>query len=272
MTASPEKSVAIIIPARFASTRYPGKPLAEIRGAGGEAKSLIQRSWEAARRVAGESAIYVATDSEIIRDAAKAFGAEVIMTSEKCRNGTERCADVLGQLSQAPDIVVNLQGDAPLTPAYFVEALLERFRLDPQTQVATPAIRCTPQLYAKLVEEERAGRVGGTSALFSRTGRALYFSKRLIPYFDIAKVSADHLPVFLHIGVYAYRPRALEAYAELPVALYEQLEGLEQLRFLEANIPVDVVEVETPVWEMWELNNPSDLPHIEQALRVMGID
>ena len=108
-------SVLIVIPARYASTRYPAKPLAMLTGAGGDTRSLIERSWRAARNVAGIDAVYVATDDARIRAAAEGFGARVLMTSEACRNGTERCAEALGQLSGV-DMVVNLQGDAPLTP------------------------------------------------------------------------------------------------------------------------------------------------------------
>ncbi|MDB5718101.1 MAG: kdsB, partial [Sphingomonas bacterium] len=120
--------VAIVIPARYASSRYPGKPLALLRGAGGEAKPLIQRSWEAASRVAGIDAVYVATDDDRIRIAAEAFGARVLMTPESCANGTERCAAALPLLDPDVEIVVNLQGDAPLTPAPFVEALVAHLR------------------------------------------------------------------------------------------------------------------------------------------------
>ena len=111
----------IIIPARYASTRYPGKPLVELTLPDGARKSLIQLSWEAACRVTGVDAVYVATDDARIRDAAQAFGADVIMTSETCRNGTERCAEALENAALDADLIVNLQGDAPLTPHWFVE-------------------------------------------------------------------------------------------------------------------------------------------------------
>ena len=117
-------SVVIVIPARFASTRYPGKPLVELRGAGGQARSLIRRSWDAAIGVRGIDRVIVATDDDRIRDHARAFGAEVAMTSPDCRNGTERCAEAVATLGLTPEIVVNLQGDAPLTPAWFVEDLV----------------------------------------------------------------------------------------------------------------------------------------------------
>src|SRR5690348_12969117 len=110
----------ILIPARYQSTRYPGKPLVELKGAGGAAKPLIQRSVEAARKVAGVSGVFVTTDDERIADACVKAGVGVIMTSLECRNGTERCAEALAQLHD-PDLVINFQGDALLTPPGFVE-------------------------------------------------------------------------------------------------------------------------------------------------------
>lgn len=116
------KRTAIIIPARYASTRFPAKPLAQLRGPDGS-KSLIQRSWEAAVATGLEN-IYVATDHDDIAKEVKRFGGEVLMTSDTCRNGTERCAQAVEQLKDI-DIVVNLQGDAPLTPPWFIHDLLK---------------------------------------------------------------------------------------------------------------------------------------------------
>jgi len=114
----------ILIPARYASTRYPGKPLVMLHGKDGTAKSLIQMSWEAAQSVRGVDAIYVVTDDNRIRDAAQDFGAQVIMTDPACENGTARCAQAMAVAGIEADLVVNLQGDAPLTPAWFVEDLI----------------------------------------------------------------------------------------------------------------------------------------------------
>ena len=109
-------SVLIVIPARYASTRYPGKPLVALKGAGGASRNLIERSWLAASEVRGVDQVVVATDDDRIKDAAEGFGAEVVMTSSDCVNGTERCAEAHSALGGGYDIVVNLQGDAPLTP------------------------------------------------------------------------------------------------------------------------------------------------------------
>ena len=175
-------AVLIVIPARYASTRYPGKPLVELMGAGGEKRSLVRRSWEAAASVGGVDRVVVATDDERIAAASRAFGAEVAMTPDTCRNGTERCALVARALAGTDDVVVNLQSDAPLTPPWFFAALVGAMRDDPARLVATPVLRCDAEALAGFLEDRREGRVGATTAVFDRQGRALYFSKEVIPY------------------------------------------------------------------------------------------
>lgn len=265
-------SVVIIIPARHASTRYPGKPLVDLRGASGEARSLIRRSWDAAMAVEGVDQVLVATDDERIRDHALGFGAEVAMTSTSCRNGTERCAEALAGLAHPPEIVVNLQGDAPLTPAWFVEDLVAGLHAAPGAEVATPVLRCSGRMRADLIADRMVGRVGGTTAVFGRDGRALYFSKEVIPFAAGPFAEDVPSPVFHHVGVYAYRPSALRAYAGWDEGPLERLEGLEQLRFLERGRAVLCVEVEARGRQFWELNNPEDVPRLEAMMREMGID
>jgi len=170
-------TVLVVIPARFASSRYPGKPLVELRGATGEAKSLIRRSWDAAMAVSGVDRVVVATDDDRIKRAAEAFGAEVVMTSESCSNGTERCSEALDVLGETYDIVVNLQGDAPLTPAWFIEELVAGLVANPIAEVATPVLRCDGRALNGLLEDRRQGRVGGTTAVFGADHNAL--TKRL---------------------------------------------------------------------------------------------
>jgi len=263
-------SVLIVIPARYASIRYPGKPLVELRGAQGEARSLIHRTWAVAQEVAGVSRIVVATDDDRIDDHCRGFGAEVIRTSDQCRNGTERCAEALGLIGQDVDMVVNLQGDAPLTPPWFIEALIEALgRSD--AKMATPVLRTEGTALTGFVEDRRAGRVGGTTAVFGAGGRALYFSKEVIPYTGRSYADGEQTPVFHHVGVYAYRPKALRDYATLPQGPLERLEGLEQLRFLENNLDVLCVEVDARGRQFWELNNPEDVPKLEQMMAEMGI-
>jgi 3-deoxy-manno-octulosonate cytidylyltransferase (CMP-KDO synthetase) len=258
----------IAIPARYASTRYPGKPLVTLKGPDG-AKTLIRRSWEAAMAVSGIDRVVVATDDTRIADHASAFGAEVVMTSSDARNGTERCAEVAAKLPGF-DVIVNLQGDAPLTPAWFVEQLVTGLAKDAQADIATPVLRCDGRAVAGFLADRRAGRVGGTTAAFGAGGRALYFSKEVIPYTGRTYAPDEPTPVFHHVGVYAYRPAALAAYPAWPIGPLETLEGLEQLRFLEQGRPVLCVQVESRGRQFWELNNPSDVPIIEAMLAATG--
>jgi 3-deoxy-manno-octulosonate cytidylyltransferase (CMP-KDO synthetase) len=264
-------AVVIIIPARFASTRYPGKPLVELRGAGGKARSLIHRSWDAAMTATGVDRVVVATDDDRIADAARGFGAEVAMTPSTCRNGTERCAVVAEGLAE-DDIVVNLQGDAPLTPPWFVEALVGAMQAEPARPVATPVLRCDATALAGFLEDRRQGRVGATTAVFDRSGRALYFSKEVLPYTGRPLGPEDEIPVFHHVGVYAYRPAALRAYIGWPQGKLETWEGLEQLRFMENGTAVHCVEVEGRGRAFWELNNSTDVERIEAILAELGLD
>jgi 3-deoxy-manno-octulosonate cytidylyltransferase (CMP-KDO synthetase) len=256
-------AVWIVIPARFGSRRFPGKALAPLRGAGGVARSLIRRSWDAARQVAGVDRVVVATEDARIEAEARGFGAEVAMTSGDCANGTERCAEALARLGGAAQIVVNFQGDAPLTPPWFVEALIGAMRARPAIGVATPVLRCDAETVARLRADLRAGRAGATTAVFGRDGRALYFSKAMLP-------GAGGGPVFLHVGIYAFRPDALARYAALPVGPLERGEGLEQLRLLENGEDVLCVEVAARGARFSELNNPGDVAPIERILAERG--
>lgn len=263
-------SVLVVIPARYASTRYPGKPLVTLTGATGVAKTLIQRSWEAAVAAKGVDRVVVATDDARIRDAAQAFGAEVVMTAESCANGTERCADALAHLDITPEIVVNLQGDAPLTPPWFVEDLVSALQNAPESAVATPVLQCDGRALNGFLADRKAGRVGGTTAVFSTDKTALYFSKEVVPFTGHTYADDALTPVYHHVGVYAYRPAALHDYAGFPVGPLETLEGLEQLRFMENGRDVLCVEVDGKGRVFWELNNPEDAPRIEAMLTEMG--
>ena len=211
------------------------------------------------------------TDDDRIADAARGFGASVIMTSPDCANGTERCAEAAAHLDPATEIVVNLQGDAPLTPPAFVEALIDAMCADPARPVATPVLRCDEYALKGFLDDRAAGRVGATTAVFARDGRALYFSKEVIP-FTGGKLTADGIcPVFHHVGVYAYRMAPLAQYPTLPPGPLETWEGLEQLRFMENGIDVHCVEVQAGGAKFWELNNPEDVPRIEAVLAEQGI-
>lgn len=258
-------SVLIIVPARFASTRFEGKPLVLLKGAKGQDKSLIQRSWEAACVIEG-ARVVVATDDLRIKSAAEGFGAEVVMTSSKVRNGTERCAEVIDILDKEFEIIVNLQGDAPLTPPWFVSDIIEALQKTPDADMTTPVLLCDDETLLAFKNDRANGRVGGTTAVFDNTGKALYFSKEIIPY-----AHNENSKVYHHVGVYAYRPESLRAYAASPEALIERQEGLEQLRFLALGRHIQCVKVEAKGRAFWEVNNPQDIERVEMILKKLDI-
>jgi 3-deoxy-manno-octulosonate cytidylyltransferase (CMP-KDO synthetase) len=266
----------IIIPARYASSRYPAKPLAVLKGANGTPRSLLERSVSAGQRAVEQSggsvALYVATDDDRIAAEAERIGVKVIMTDASCRNGTERVAQAVQRAGITAEIIVNLQGDTPLMPPHFVMTLIAAMRADPSMQMATPVLRCDAEAVQNFIADRAAGRVGATTVVSNRLGQALYFSKEVIPFTNGKGVINGVVPVYHHVGLYAYRPDALAAYMAWDIGTLEQLEGLEQLRFLENGHPVATVEMSLPGAVFWELNNPSDVPLIEGYLARMGID
>ena len=260
----------IIIPARYASTRFEGKPLAMLTGATGARKSLVQRSWETACDVPGVDGIFVATDDQRIADAVYSFGGQVIMTSPTCRNGTERVAEAVKKLPEPADIVVNLQGDAPLTPPWFITALIDEMKGDTTVEMATPVLRCDWLTLNMFREDRRNGRVGGTTAVFDQNWDALYFSKEVLPFTDKTYADDEQTPVYHHVGAYAYRPTSLARYIRWPERSLERLEGLEQLRLLEHGVKIRCVLVDAQGRVFWELNNPVDVARIEKVLQAKG--
>ena len=167
--------------------RFPGKPLVRLSVGDGIQKSLIQLSWEAACRVQNVDKVFVATDDERIRFEAESFGAKVIMTSKECKNGTERCAEAIKNINFVGDLVVNFQGDAPLTPEWFVEDLIRAFKNNSNMQMATPVLRLDEESLREFRRDRRLGRVGGTTVVFDNNFNALYFSKEIIPFYDQKK-------------------------------------------------------------------------------------
>lgn len=259
-------STVIFVPARYASSRYPGKPLVKIQGKNDGEKTLIHRSWEAAKAVDGVDAVYVLTDDTRIEAETLGFGGNVIMTSSSARNGTERCAEAVDKLGFEPEIIVNLQGDSPLTPAWFVEDLVREMQREPGVMVATPVLECDENTLDSFLTDRKNGLVGGTTCVMDAQREALYFSKEVLPYVAPDKSKAERPRVYHHVGIYSYRPQALLTYLDAPEGLLERAEGLEQLRFLEAGVPIKCVEVDSRGQEFWELNNPVDLPRIEKIL------
>lgn len=254
----------VVIPARFSSSRFPGKPLASVAG-----KSLISRVWHLARAVPGVTSVYVATDSEEIASHVVSFGGDVVMTSPTCRNGSERVWEAVLSLTYTPSVVVNLQGDAVLMPPWVIEALVQEMQADPTVQIATPATRLTKEQYESMVAMKSRGIVSGTTVTFSSTRDALYFSKGIIPFVREWPATGE-TPIFQHIGVYAYRREALGRYVALPMGRLEAVEQLEQLRALEHEMPIRVVDVSLRGRTMWSIDNREDVSRVEQIIRDEG--
>ncbi|WP_447762574.1 3-deoxy-manno-octulosonate cytidylyltransferase [Sphingopyxis panaciterrae] len=255
------RDVLIVIPARHAASRFPGKMLAPLRGADGISRPLIEHSWRAAAALGNIADVVIATDDATIADVAANFGAQCIMTSSDCRNGTERCAEIAGQVSSTVSLIVNLQGDSPAIAWQHVKALIDAWGAG-AGEVLTPFIGCSPAMRAHLTAEITAGRPSGVFAVADRQGLALYFSRSPIPVDP--GVSAGWK---LHVGLYAYTPAALARYAQWDVGTLEAAEALEQLRFLENGEPVALVKVDPVDGGYGDVNYPSDIEKVEELLR-----
>lgn len=254
----------IVIPARYGSSRFPGKPLAPIRG-----RTLLERVWRLAKGVPGVSDVVVATDDQRIVAHVESFGGRAVMTSEACRNGSERAYEAVRNLGVSPRVVVNLQGDAVLMPPWVIGALVEEMRRDPSVRIATPAVRLSREEYASMRSMKDSGIVSGTTVTFDKHHNALYFSKGIIPFVR-SLPSTGELPIFQHIGVYAYAGDALKTYVELPAGALEEVEQLEQLRAIENGMPIRVVEVSLKGRTMWSVDNPEDVARVEEIIDAQG--
>jgi 3-deoxy-manno-octulosonate cytidylyltransferase (CMP-KDO synthetase) len=252
----------VVIPARYGSTRFPGKPLAIILG-----KSLLERTWRIGKAACGVDQVYVATDDERIRAHATAFGAEVLMTPLECTNGTERVLAALHRADITPEIIVNLQGDAVLTPPVVLEALVNGLIKQSSADIATAATRLSQEQYLELVEQKAHGQPGGTLVTFDKNYRALYFSRSIIPFI---RNDSEFAPVYRHIGIYGYRYDALLRYVSLPPSPLELAEGLEQLRALENGMKIQVVPVDYNGRTHWSVDSPQDAEMVEALIAREG--
>ncbi len=254
--------VAVVIPARFASTRFPGKPLALVAGV-----PMLARVWAIAKAAAGVDRVVVATDDARIAHAVAAFGGEAVMTPESCRNGTERTKAAVDALDLRAEAIVNLQGDAVLTPPWAIGALAEAMLGNPQIRIATLATKMSADAYAALKRQKADGQAGGTTVTFDRFGDALYFSKSLIPF--VKKPDGDP-PLYRHIGIYAYRRDALADYVGFPMGPFERAEELEQLRALENGMRMRVVLCDYRGRTHWSIDSPGDLVEAEAIIAREG--
>ncbi|HVH18883.1 MAG TPA: 3-deoxy-manno-octulosonate cytidylyltransferase [Myxococcota bacterium] len=236
-----------LIPARFAATRFPGKPLATIAG-----KSMIQRVYEGARAAKSLRSVIVATDDERIADACRAFGAEVAMTRSDHASGSDRIGEVAARLSD--EIVVNIQGDEPLMEGYVVDAAVEALREDADVPIATVVHPLDP------ADRDDPNRV---KVVLDQRGRALYFSRSAIPY---PRDPAVRAPLWQHVGLYAYRRDFLLRFIKMAPTLAERSECLEQLRALENGHGIRCAIIEGG-WRSVAVDVPGDVALVEAALR-----
>ncbi len=242
-------TVIAVIPARYGSTRFPGKPLHEIAGL-----AMVERVRRLAKAAPTIERVLVATDDERIKQTVEDFGGDAVMTPEHCRNGTERCFEAVKDFAKADDVIVNLQGDAPLTPPWVIDAAAAAMADEPALQLATPAVALSEDAYDKLAAAKAAGEVGGTTVVFDRVMNALYFSKAVIPF----RREASGAPVHKHIGLYAYRFAALAKLVALEPSPLERTESLEQLRALENGIPIRIVLTDYRGRTPWSVDSPRD--------------
>jgi 3-deoxy-manno-octulosonate cytidylyltransferase (CMP-KDO synthetase) len=252
----------IIIPARYQSSRFPGKPLKLVKG-----HSLIYRVWSIAKTIKGVDEVYIATDHADIQTHALGFGAKVLMTKE-CNNGTERSFAALSLLANKPDIILNLQGDAVLTPPWVIQALIDAMITNPQLEITTPATLINKKQYSLMEKTKLKGEVGGTMVVCDKDLNAMYFSKSMIPYLRDTQMESP--PLYRHIGLYAYRYAALKSYISLPSTPLEKLEGLEQLRVLENGKPIRVVLVDYKGHTHASIDSPEDVIRVEQLIETEG--
>ncbi len=243
-----------VIPARYASTRFPGKPLAVLGG-----KTVIQRVYEKVAGTLGEA--YVATDDKRILDAVEAFGGRAVMTSSSHKSGTDRIEEAVEVLGKNWDVIVNVQGDEPFIHASQIEALCRCFD-DEATEIATLGKPFGNDMVA--VSNPNSPKI-----VVDNRGYAMYFSRSVIPYVRGCGVEtwADSFPYLKHIGVYAYRREVLKAITQLPQSALEKAESLEQLRWLQNGyrIKVGLTEVETV-----GIDTPDDLKRAEKLLSDSG--
>jgi len=254
------KSV-IVIPARFNSTRLPGKPLALIKG-----KSLLFRTWSIAKAVNNIDEVYITTDDTRIERHAVEFGAKVIMTPDECENGTERIYKAISSSGMKPEIIINLQGDAVLTPPWVIQALLDEMMENSSVGLTTLATKMSQEQYELMVNSKTNGAVGGTTVVFDLNKNALYFSKIMIPFMRNTNESF----VYRHIGLYGYRYPTLEKYIGLTPSPLEKSEGLEQLRALENGIPIRVVIVDYKGRTHWAVDSQEDIWTVEKIISNEG--
>lgn len=242
-----------IIPARYASTRFPAKPLAMLDG-----KLIIQRVYERVEKVF--PTLCVATDDERIKHAVEAFGGVAVMTSTSHRSGTDRCYEAYCKMKSDADVVVNVQGDEPFIAPSQLHTIMDCFN-DETTEIATLVKPFTNEATIEQIENPNSPKV-----VMSNDGYALYFSRSIVPYLrGIPKEEwPKHHNYLKHIGLYAYKADVLKCITSMPQGNLEQCESLEQLRWLQAGLRIKVGTTDV---ETIGIDTPEDLNRAEAFLK-----
>jgi 3-deoxy-manno-octulosonate cytidylyltransferase (CMP-KDO synthetase) len=262
----------IVIPARYASVRLPGKPLVMISG-----KTMLQRVVHLSRAAAEglkNVSVVVATDDERIAQHCHELGVMSVMTPAEAPSGTDRVAEAVRQMTNKPDFILNMQGDAPLTPPDFLRTMIEAFVASPCDAV-TPVTQLSWQQLDELRQNKRTTPFSGTTAVFDElTGNAFWFSKNIIPALrkeEELRQKSDKSPIFRHIGLYGYSLSMLEKYIGLPESKFETFEGLEQLRILENGYTIRCVPVDYKGRaSMSGVDSPQDVVRAEALIAKYG--
>lgn len=254
-------TAAIIIPARYGSSRLSGKPLQMIAG-----RSMLERVWRIAKAVRGVSRVVVATEDQRVVDHAKSFGAEAILTPESCTNGTERVHAAVELADVQEEIILNLQGDALLTPPWVLEAMIDEIERAPEADIVTPAVKLEGESLEAFKKHKLTSPSSGSTVVFDPKHYAMYFSKSVIPYMR----NAGSTSVYRHIGLYGYRKTGLDHYVALPPTPLEKTEGLEQLRALEHGLKVRIAIVDYKGRTHGSVDSPEDVAVAEAIIAREG--
>lgn len=261
-------NIAIIIPARYGSTRFPGKPLAKIAG-----KTMLQRVVEIGQKaIEGKHnvTLAVATEDERIADHCQEIDVEYVMTSKACATGSDRVLEASDKLGHF-DFVIGLQGDAPFTPSQAIIKMIEAFSANPNIEVVTPVINLRWEELDTLRRNKKTTPFSGTTAILNKYGQAIWFSKNIIPAIRKEDRSQEFSPVYQHIGLYGYHADTLRHFVNLSQGHYEVLEGLEQLRFLENNISIQTIALDVDAsLAQAGIDSPEDIERAEEILRSLG--
>lgn len=261
---------AIIIPARFSSTRFPGKPLVSLAG-----KSMLSRVVDVARQSTQKLrnvTLAVATEDARIEAHCAEIGVQCVMTSDACKTGSDRVLEAATHLGGDFDFVVGLQGDAPFTPVEAPQKMIEAFIGDPNREVITPVVRLRWAELDALRESKKATPFSGTTCVVDKNGQALWFSKNILPAIRKEETyrKNEFSPMLQHIGLYGYRSDILKKFVTLPEGAYEKLEGLEQLRLLENGISIQTVELKVNAGlAQAGIDSPEDVARAEKILAAM---